>query len=456
MSEVAIDVERPERSAPGPEQPAPDHRRQSRRPLDALSFFVADAQTGFGPYIASYLAGQGWTSTDIGNALGIGTLSALFSQLPAGALVDRLHDKRRGAAAAWIAMAAGAVLFAVAPTKIVIYLAEVLHSFSTSMLAPAVAAISLALVGRKALGERLGRNARFAAIGNGATAALLGAAGKYLSARWVFWITAGFVVPGVLLLFRLPHPRQGPGQPDASEGKPRKTDLAAFFRDLRDLLRHRSVWAFAICVALFHLGNAALLPIASIALDRTAGANATLFISACVVGPQILVAVLSPSIGRSEERYGVRWILMAGYAAVPVRAACLALATSLDGWTPYAIVAAELFDGISGAVFGVSLPIMAADLTRGSNRFNLCLGFLGIASTAGATLGNMIGGRSADGYGIPAAMLMLGAGGLLAVGSVYLTVPDGAGKTRGRSVRHYLKRKRHDIVHRYRERVGRG
>jgi hypothetical protein len=40
------------------------------------------------------------------------------------------------------------------------------------VLGPVIAAISLGLVGHAALGERLGRNARFASIGNGVTAAL--------------------------------------------------------------------------------------------------------------------------------------------------------------------------------------------------------------------------------------------------------------------------------------------
>lgn len=202
---------------------APDHRRTRGYTLDALSFFVADAQTGFGPFIAGYLTGRGWTTGDIGTVLSVGTVAALVSQLPGGALVDRLHDKRVGAAAAWSGMAMAAVLFAVAPTRILIAVAEIIHSCATSMLTPAMAALSLAVVGRKALGERLGRNARFAAIGNAGAAAALGFAGKHFGASSVFWLTAAFVLPGLLLLARLPDPRHGPGAPDDAP-KARKTD----------------------------------------------------------------------------------------------------------------------------------------------------------------------------------------------------------------------------------------
>ena len=412
----------------------PDHRRHSGYTLDALSFFVADAQTGFGPFIAGYLTSRGWSNGDIGTVLSVGTVAALVSQLPGGALVDRLHDKRLGAAAAWSGMALAAVLFALAPTRAMIALAEVLHSCATSMLSPAIAALSLAIVGRRALGERLGRNARFAAIGNAGTAGALGFAGQHFGAVSVFWLTAAFVIPGLLLLFRLPHPRSGPGDPDVGE-KPRKADWRSWVGDIAGLIRHKGVLAFALCISLFHLGNAALMPLASTLLTRTAGSDATLFISACVIGPQIVVAAFSPWIGRTEERRGVRLMMLGGFAAVPLRAVLLAGAAALDAGTmPYAIVAAQVLDGVSAAVFGVSLPIMAADLTRGSNRFNLCLGFFGIAITFGATLATALAGHLADHVGFSLTFLSLGICGVAAAGSVLLTVRDGAGRA-GRGAR---------------------
>jgi MFS family permease len=129
---------------------------------------------------------------------------------------------------------------------------------------------------------------------------------------------------------------------------------------------------------------------------------------------------------------------MAGFLALPVRGLLFALASTLHEWAPYAITGAELFGGVSAAVFGVSVPIMAADLTRGSNRFNLCLGFFGIAITGGATLSNFLAGRSADAFGYPAAFVILAICGAVAAASVMLTVPDGAGQVKAEKVRTYL------------------
>jgi hypothetical protein len=70
---------------------------RSLRALDWMNFFVANVQTGFGPFIASYLASHKWTQGEIGMALSVGTISAMVSQVPGGAAVDALaQQERRG------------------------------------------------------------------------------------------------------------------------------------------------------------------------------------------------------------------------------------------------------------------------------------------------------------------------------------------------------------------------
>ena len=46
--------------------------RTSQRALDWFVFFVADIQTGFGPFLSVYLTTQKWTQADIGLVLSIG------------------------------------------------------------------------------------------------------------------------------------------------------------------------------------------------------------------------------------------------------------------------------------------------------------------------------------------------------------------------------------------------
>src|SRR6266511_1279387 len=89
------------------------------------------------------------------------------------------------------------------PTFPVVMATRVLHAGASCVLGPVIAAISLGLVGHAALGGRLGRNARFASIGNGVAAAAMGACGYLVSNQAVFFLTAILAVPAVLALMRI-------------------------------------------------------------------------------------------------------------------------------------------------------------------------------------------------------------------------------------------------------------
>jgi len=158
----------------------------SLRGLDWFTFFIADIQTSFGPLLAVYLTTQKWTLTDIGLVLTVGSLVSLAGQMPGGAIVDAARSVRRAAASALIGIGVSALLVASWPVFIIVLGARALHAASSCVLGPAIAAISLGLVGHAAVGERLGRNARFSSIGNGLSAAVMGAFGYLLSSAAVF------------------------------------------------------------------------------------------------------------------------------------------------------------------------------------------------------------------------------------------------------------------------------
>jgi MFS family permease len=383
---------------------------RSLRALDWLNFFLANVQTGFGPFIASYLTTNKWTQGEIGVALSVGTATAMLSQVPAGALIDTLRNKKAAGAAAILAIAACALLLASSPTIIPVIAAEVFHGFASCMLTPAIAAISIALVGRHALGDRLGRNARFASIGSAVAAALMGAFGEYSSARAVFWLTAALTVPALLALSMIERPGQAmPGIP----GSPEKRG------SLSELLRDRRVLVFAACIALFHLSNAAMLNLAAGEVTTHMSDNVQLVIAACIIVPQIVVAALSPWVGRSAERWGRRPLLLFGFAALPVRALLLASISS-----PYLLAPVQAFDGISAAVFGVMLPLIAADVAGNKGHYNLCIGLFGLTAGIGATLSTLLAGFVADRFGNTVSFLCLAAAGALAVLLVWAALPE--------------------------------
>jgi len=156
-----------------------------------------------------------------------------------------------------LAFTASALLLALSPTPLFVYLAEVLHGFSSCTLGPAIATMSLIIAGRHALGLRLGRNARFAAIGNGVGAALMGACGYYYSSRSVFLLTAVLTIIGLIPLLplaRLYEPSQPAARHEASTTRHRER--------ITSVLMNRALLGFAVCAMLFTLGNAAMLPLA--------------------------------------------------------------------------------------------------------------------------------------------------------------------------------------------------
>lgn len=390
---------------------------RSLRALDWVNFFVANVQTGFGPFIASYLASHKWTQGEIGLVLSIGTISAMVSQVPGGAAVDALKNKKGAAAWAIAAIILSALLLAVSPTIVPVIAAEVFHGFASCMLTPAMAAISFALVGRANLGNRLGRNARWASIGSAVAAGLMGLTGEYISARAVFWLTAGLAMPALIALSMIQPtdtvaPPSAPGRGgNTMAGEPRET--------IFQLLRDRRMLVFAACVVLFHLSNAAMLNLAAGEVTAGMGDNVQLVIAACIIVPQAIVAMLSPWVGRSAQRWGRRPILLLGFSALPVRALLFAGVSS-----PYLLVPVQMLDGISAAVFGVMLPLIAADVAGDKGRYNLCIGLFGLAAGIGATLSTTLAGFAADHFGNTMSFFGLAAAGAVAVALVAAAMPE--------------------------------
>jgi len=380
--------------------------RSSLRGLDWFNFFIADVQTGFGPFIAAYLTAHAWTQVDIGLVLTAGGIIALVGQIPGGAIIDATPGKRRIAALAVTGIGLSAVGIALWPIFPIVLAAKVLHSAASCLVSPAIAAISLGLVGHAALGERLGRNARFASVGAGFAAAVMGGVGYLVSIQAVFFVTAIFALPTLFALTciradEIDPVRASGGAPDARL-PPDAEERRRAKGHLRAAVENPALLIFAACLLLFHLANAAMLPLVAGLVTMRTDEWGSVLIAACMVVPQIVVALFSPWVGRQAERWGRRPLLLLGFAALVVRGVLFALVSD-----PYALVGVQVLDGISAAVLGVMLPLVAADLSRGTGHFNLTLGILGTAMGIGAAFSTTLAGFMADAYGAEAAFLGL-------------------------------------------------
>jgi len=389
--------------------------RRSLRGLDWFVFFVADVQTGFGPFVSVYLTTQHWTQIDIGLVLSAAGIISLVGQMPGGALVDAARSELFVAGIAVVAICVSALTYAVLPIFPVVLAGSVLHALASCVLGPAMAAISLGLVGHAMIGERLGRNARFASVGNGLAAAAMGACGYLLSARAVFVVTVLLLIPALIALRSISgaeiDPERAHGSPPGPIHKPPVKSGA--------LLHNRPLLIFAGCLLLFHLANAAMLPLMGSVVTMRSANWATVIIAACIVVPQLLVAVLSPWVGRRAQIWGRRPLLLIGFAALPIRGLLFAVVTSPSG-----LLAVQLLDGVTAAVFAVMVPLVVADLTRGTGHFNLGQGILGTAIGIGAALSATLAGYVSDRFGSPAAFAALAAIALAALTAAWYLMPE--------------------------------
>ncbi len=387
---------------------------QSQRGLDWFSFFLADIQAGFGPFVAVYLTAHAWTQVDIGLVLTVSGLVALAGQMPAGALVDMMRSARVITGIALAVIGAAAVAMALWPIFPVVLGARALHAAASCILGPAIAVISLGLVGHAALGERIGRNARFASIGAGVSAVAMGACGYLLSDRAILFFTAILVVPALLALARVRSRTLARTKQPLHHEQDVVTDVR-----FRHLIANRQLLIFAGCIALFQLANAAMLPLMGSILTMHTSDWATVVIAACVVVPQLVVVGMAPWVGRQSELLGRRPLLLLCFAALVLRALLFAFVAN-----PYVVVAVQVLDGVSAAILGVMFPLVVADITRGTGRFSLALGIVGSAVGIGASFSSIMAGYLFDHFGRGTAFFSMAGIAVLGLAMVWLLMRE--------------------------------
>jgi MFS family permease len=385
--------------------------------LDRINFFLAGMQAGFGPFVAVLLADEKWTLQNIGFVLSVGSLAGLLSQLPGGELLDASRSKRFLLALGAIVVAVTALAMALWPVLPVVFAALVLQGLTGGILGPAIAAISLGLVGHPALAERLGRNQRFASAGALTVTGLMGAIGYFLSYRAIFFVSAALVLPLLAAIARVRsadiHFGRSCGQPDhhAATPPPRAERLS--------LYRNYNLLTFAGCLFLFQFANASMLPLAAGRLAYGNGTGASFVISGLIILPQIVVALSSPWVGRLAQSWGRRPLLLIGFSALAVRALLFAATTD-----PTLLMGIQLLDGVSGSTLGVLTALIIADLTNQTGRFNLAQGFVGTLGGTGASLSTAFFGLIFGNFGSAIGFSSIAGVALSAVFAAWLLMPE--------------------------------
>jgi MFS family permease len=379
-----------------------------------LNFFIADVETAFGPFTALYLSLQGWQQGSIGTAIAVNSAVALAIQMPAGWLIDQLHNKRLIMAAGLACMASGSLVISFFPAYLPIFLAEALLGSAGGTLRTAIAAVALGLVGHRSLHTRTGRNHRYLSFGNALTAAAMGVLGQYGSVRAPFLAAAGLCLPACVALVLIRNneidydrARQAVGRPDSSAVR------------WREVLRNRPLQIFALCLLLFQFANASMLPLATERLSVEHQGASELVTAGLVVVPQLVTAIIAAWLARQADEAGRKVLLMAAFAALLARSVLFAIDLG-----PWFLVGVQVLGGLTAAVIGILTPLVVADVTQRSGRYNLSLGAVAMAGGIGATASKSISGFIAQRFGFVPGFLLLACVTIVALAILWLWLPE--------------------------------
>jgi len=375
--------------------------RRSLGGLDALNFLMADVQGGLGPYLTVFLAGQHWQPGRIGLAMGASSVSAAICQIPAGLLVDATRMKRLIAAVSGLMIAAACLVIAWLPQFLPVIGAQLAIGAAAALVPPTLAALALGLAGRAQFDATISRNQSFNHGGNFVAAGLAGTLGNYIGILWIFYLICAFAaasaVSTLLIAPReIDHMAARGGEATDTSGDTEPVTV-------RSLLRRRDLLVFLGAVLLFHFGNAAMLPMAGQVLARAHPSEATVTLSACIIVAQLVMVGVAWAVGRAVARgVGRKSVFLLAYALLPVRGVLFAFVTS-----SYGVVAVQVLDGVAAGIFGVVSVLVAADLMRGTGRFNLAQGLVALSVGIGAGLSNVVGEYGVQWFGYPAGFLTL-------------------------------------------------
>jgi MFS family permease len=371
------------------------------RSLDALNFFLADVRQGLGPYLAIYLLTERhWAEDRIGFVMTIATLSGLVAQTPAGALTDVSHAKRGIIIAAAFVVTGASILLPFTSSFVFVAGSQAAADAAAAFFGPAIAAITLGIMGPRAFTRRIGRNESFNHAGNAAAAAIAGFGAWKYGPIIVFYLIAVMALLSIVSVMTIKseaidydRARGLKDGPSASRDKP---------SGLSVLISSRGLLIFCLCCVIFHLANAAMLPLVGQKLALQDENQGTALMSGCIVAAQIVMVPMAMLVGHRADIWGRKPLFLAGLAILSLRGFLYPL--SDDRFWLFAV---QSLDGVGAGLYGALFPLIVADLTRGTGHFNLAQGAVITAQGIGAALSTSLAGLVVVHAGFSAAFLVL-------------------------------------------------
>ncbi|MCD7107454.1 MFS transporter [Rhizobium sp. DKSPLA3] len=425
-------------------------RSRSVKALSAVNFFLADVRDGLGPFLGIFLIGQGWSTATIGVVMTIGGIAGMLATTPLGALADASKAKRFmvGFCAALVIVASLAILFV--PTVTFVAASQIATGIAGAAIGPAVAGLTLGLVGQKGLAPQLGRNEAWNHGGNVFAAAGAGFFGYEFGLTAVFILMTAMAVGSIIAVMMI-SPEDI--DHDAARGIEKKEGKDAEAPSGFSVLwKSTPLLILAATLMLFHFGNGAMLPLlgqqvatqaestgaptdggtAAATTTQDDGTTTALppgqskpgqpaarpvnqpsslqsllsdpvsYTAATVIIAQLTMIPIALLAAGFAGRRGYFLLLVAALVALPVRGLIAGLWPS-----PYALIPVQMLDGVGAGLLGVAVPGLVARMLKGTGHINAGLGAVMTVQGVGASLSPAIAGVIVSHYGFSAAYLTL-------------------------------------------------
>jgi MFS family permease len=366
--------------------------------LNALNFFMADVRDGLGPFLGVFLQQRHWSPGEIGVVMTIGGLAGMAATTPLGMLIDRVTAKRAVVIVAAIATIAASLVLLYVPSFPVTAGSQMVIGIAGAAVGPAIAAITLGLVKQKGFPHQLGHNEAFNHAGNAAAALLAGIFG------YAFGLSAVFVVMSMMAVFSIGSVLMiDPKKIDhrAARGlSAKKNDPGSSFAILFECM---PLLVLGLTLTLFHLGNAAMLPLLGQSLVAAGAGDPSAYTSATIIVAQASMIPMALFAGWLAGKRGYWVVFLLALIALPIRGVVAATVTGPIGLFPV-----QVLDGVGAGLLGVAVPGLVARILAGTGHVNAGLGAVMTLQGIGASLSPTVGGMVAQHFGYPASFLALG------------------------------------------------
>jgi MFS family permease len=377
-------------------------------PLQALNFFMADMQAGIGPFLGVFLLAHGWQSGLIGSVMTIGGVAGMVMTGPAGALIDATSHKRNYVIIPGVCTVLASAVILLSQNFWFVAVSQIATAIAGATIGPAVSGITLGIVRQSGFNQQVGHNQAFNHAGNMVGAGLSGLLGWMFGLPAVFWLAAVFAVLSIISVLMIPgnaiDNRVARGM---KEGE--SDDQASGYRVLVECA---PLLVLAAALALFHLGNAAMLPLYGLAVVADKQGDPASFVALTIVVAQGVMIIVSLIAMRMAEKEGLWLVLFVSFVALPIRG--LIAAFVISRWGVYPV---QILDGIGAGLQSVAVPALVARILNGTGRVNVGQGAVMTVQGLGASLSPAIGGWIAQEIGYSAMFMILGS---FALGSIAL------------------------------------